>query len=140
MGYYTQYSIVYNTKTITPEIDKMIEEAFENIDGGGWEYYDGQFWGDERKWYSQEVDMYNLSKQFPDVLFTVSGHGDDFDDVWEEHWQDGSMQHCHMEIPPYDPQKMVRMELDEEGRLAVAPPEDTSSEEISGEVDIEGVI
>lgn len=140
MGYYTQYSILYYSERITPEMDRKIEEFFETIDGGGWEHYDGQFWSDERKWYSQEVDMYNLSKQFPDVFFTVSGNGDDSDDVWEEHWQDGSMQHCHMVIPPYDPQKMVRMALDADGMLIKAPVEEFSQEDLTGTIDIGEVV
>lgn len=140
MGYYTAYSIAYDALKTTSEIDSAIEAFFKGVDGGGWATYAGEILGGVRKWYDQEIDMYCLSKKFPDILFTVSGHGDDWDDSWEEHWQDGSMQHCHMEIPPYDPNRMVKMELDAEGRLIRTSSEEISQEESAGAVDLGEVI
>ncbi len=140
MGYYTQYSIFYDSEVLTPEVDKEIQKFVETLDGGGWEHYGREFWSDNRKWNDQEVDMYRLSKAFPDVLFTVSGAGDDLGDVWEEHWQDGCMQHCHMVILPYDPKQMVRMALDADGMLIKAPVEEFSQEELTGTIDIGEVV
>lgn len=140
MGYCTAYNITYDGSKTTSETDSAIEKFFMKVDGGGWEVYAGEICGENRMWYDQEIDMYCLSKKFPDILFTVSGHGDDWDDSWEEHWQDGSMQHCHMEIPPYDPNQMVKMELDAEGRLIRASSGEISQEESTGAVDLGEVI
>ncbi len=87
--------------------DRDIEEITEMLEG--FDYFD--YWGDEWmatsiKWYNYEDDMFKLSKAFPHLRFYVHGDGDDSDDLWEDHWEDGKVQHCYAEIPPYDPAKM----------------------------------
>lgn len=60
------------------------------------------------KWYSNEEDMREVSKQFPDVLFCLHGEGDDSDDIWDEYFLNGRSQVCCAEIviPPFDPSKL----------------------------------
>lgn len=104
MGYYTDYELyAIDPGNTDPDV---LAKTVAQIDDGIFQQWGKHTWGCYAKWYSQEADMYNLSKQFPDVLFEVCGDGEDGDDKWREYWQNGSMQHCHMEIPPYDPAKM----------------------------------
>jgi len=105
MGYRTYYGICIEDGDPTPEdlqkITKLLE-SFEDFESWGDEWY-----GSELKWYDYLDDMYTLSKAFPQFRFYVHGDGDDSDDLWEDHWQDGRFQHCYAEIPPYDPAKMT---------------------------------
>lgn len=125
MGYDTQYFLSVMTeseehyKSIKTEVDAAVlaidDGLFEDGTGGEWFAYDA-------KWYTQEEDMYRLSVQFPKILWCLHGDGDDSDDLWDEYWQDGRMQHCHMEIPPLDKSAMVQYYLDENGRFTRVPP------------------
>lgn len=81
---------------INAEIVKMKELS---------ERYDKSCWGESSKWNSWEEDMICLSLKFPDVLFTLSGDGDDSDDKWIAYFHDGKEQFCRGETvyPEYDP-------------------------------------
>ncbi len=50
------------------------------------------------KWYSHEDDMRKLSIYFPNVLFTLSGEGEESGDIWEKHFLNGKTQHCKAKI------------------------------------------
>lgn len=50
------------------------------------------------KWYSHEDHMRKLSKVFPDALFTLTGHGEDEEDIWREFYKDGKMHRVKAEI------------------------------------------
>ena len=62
-------------------------------------------------WYDHEIDMIDLSKKFPDILFCLQGTGEENEDIWEKYFQNGKMQRCYAEIviPPYDPEKMEEL-------------------------------
>lgn len=105
MGYRTDFVISIEdgepSEHDREQITKMLED-FESF----------EYWGDEWmslsvKWYEYQNDMYKLSKAFPHLRFYVHGDGDDSDDLWEDHWQDGKFQHCYAEIPPFDPLQMT---------------------------------
>lgn len=123
MGYYTNYEL---TAEICPgnTDPESLAEAVAQIDGGIFDQWSYDTWTCNAKWYSQEEDMWHLSKQFPDVMFVLFGDGEDGDDQWREYWQNGSMQHCHAEIPPYDPAKMRSCYLDDHGQLRWQEPEE----------------
>lgn len=125
MGYYTDYSLHTGTD-VTPERLREIDAAVRKIDGGIFDSYgsgNGDWYATEQKWYSQEPDMWELSLQFPDVRFCLHGNGEDDDDLWDEYWENGCYQHCHSEIPPYDPSKMRRVYVSIDGNsLTTAPP------------------
>jgi hypothetical protein len=59
------------------------------------------------KWYDHEKDMRALSSAFPDVLFCLSGDGEEHDDFWKEYYMNGRMQRCSAEVqviyPEFDP-------------------------------------
>lgn len=52
----------------------------------------------ECKWYSYENDMKELSKKFPNILFTLSGKGEESFDIWRRYYLNGKFQHCPAKI------------------------------------------
>jgi hypothetical protein len=125
MGYYTDYTLNVENDVKLERL-REIDAAVFKIDGGifeNWNSGGGYWYAEEQKWYSQERDMLELSLQFPDVRFCLHGNGEDDDDLWDEYWENGCYQHCHSEIPPYDPSKMRRVYVSIDGNsLTTAPP------------------
>lgn len=60
------------------------------------------------KWYDCDEDMLNVSKQYPDVLFVLSGEGEESGDIWRTYYKNGKKQHAQAIIAfeSYDPEKM----------------------------------
>ena len=111
MGYYTTFVLSWDKHQTTENdvTDEKIVEAFGKLpywEGVDFDTYDSEIYIGEAKWYDSHDDMYALSKQFPTVLFHLWGNGDDAEDLWTEHWQNGKYQACVAEIPPYEPGKM----------------------------------
>ena len=52
--------------------------------------------------------MLNLSRQFPGVLFTLRGEGEENGDLWRSYYRDGKMQTCKAIImyPAFDAAQM----------------------------------
>lgn len=108
MGYFTDYSLMWDSDK--PEDGKNISEFISNLpywNGEEFDYSTGEIYFGEAKWYDYQKDLCALSKEFPNILFHMYGNGDDYDDLWEEHWQNGKYQHCHAEIPPFNRSKMT---------------------------------
>lgn len=121
MGYYTDYNLSvfqYPENIFWENLPwEKLNAAVDDIDGGIFEKWTQGEWNCNAKWYSQDADMWKLSVQFPDILFLLHGDGDEADDVWDEYWQNGCMQHCHMKIPPYKESEMKRYTLNSGGQL-----------------------
>tara|TARA_R110000744_G_scaffold223127_1_gene341937 strand:+ start:2615 stop:2917 length:303 start_codon:yes stop_codon:yes gene_type:complete len=80
MGYYTRHEL------------EIIEGGDHNID------YEneislladyGSCFEDEIKWYNRKEDMINYSEKRPNVLFKISGEGEEQPDMWEEYYKNG---------------------------------------------------
>ena len=101
MGYYTNYSIELSNYDDLDNIVKRLKE----ISGYNWDTSLIEFC----KWYDCEHDMWALSKEFPEVLFTISGNGEDIDDVWCQYWKNGKVQTAIRKIiyDKYDENKLV---------------------------------
>ncbi|WP_010495024.1 hypothetical protein [Paenibacillus elgii] len=99
MGYYTRYEI-----EIAPDSNE-VRQAIEDDDTLA--YAIGRC-SDECKWYDHESDMRAFSERFPDVLFTLSGEGEDNGDLWRKYFRNGKMQHCPAQITyePFDESKL----------------------------------
>lgn len=93
MGYYTAYTLrVKDTGAYTfEELDAAIEQINRDLEFASWE--GDQYWsGSELVWDSHEKDMVKLSKQFPNVLFVLSGVGDLPEDLWKKYFYNGLVQ------------------------------------------------
>lgn len=109
MGYYTKYelSTFYSKdkKSYTP-----IEELrAENICARSAFSEDGDF-KEELKWYDHENDLKEFSSRpkYKDVLFALSGIGENEGDIWIKYFKNGKMQVCEAEIvyPSFDESKL----------------------------------
>lgn len=121
MGYYTDYTLTFNAYPPDTALSAL-DDAVDELGGGIFEQLDSDTWYANAKWYNCDHDMWCLSTSFPKVLFCLHGDGESGDDLWDEYWQDGACQHCHAEIPPYDPSQMIQFYLDADGRLTEMPP------------------
>jgi hypothetical protein len=98
MGYYTNYRLKVDTD------DPGIIAILEGEDFLGEAMRDG---GVECKWYDHEGEMQSFSRKFPDVLFTLTGYGEDIadkQDIWVKYFKGGKMQHYKAKIffPSFD--------------------------------------
>lgn len=105
MGYYTNYTLIVDN------------EDFENII---WlfreEYADAKYALDEdgsssgeTKWYSHKEELEKFSKGFPDVLFTLSGEGEETGDLWKLYVKNGKSQleNAIITYKPFDESKLL---------------------------------
>lgn len=121
MGYYTDYELTISafqdemnsgsneiSALVAKDLEKEIEmmNVFEQGDCS-------MGWYANSKWYDHETDMLLLSKRFPEVLFELSGVGEEYNDIWTSYFHDGASQHCPAEItyPPFDVSKLVKHTL-----------------------------
>ena len=60
------------------------------------------------KWYDHEVHMRQLSCQNPEVLFALTGAGEEQPDLWVKYFENGKMQVCKGEVtyPPYNAEEL----------------------------------
>jgi len=95
MGYYTDYDISNNSGEIQEEIEEISGYTFE----------DGV---NNCKWYNCEEDCKKVSKAFPNQLVTVSGIGEEKDDLWVSYFKNGKVQRSSASITfePFDESKL----------------------------------
>jgi len=106
MGYYTRFKLETNDPEVMEELlkkeirsyGKTFDYLFD-IDGDSYDCY---------KWYDHETDMKEVSKEFPGVLFTLRGEGEESGDLWLKYFKDGKMQSCPAKIvfDSYDESKL----------------------------------
>jgi len=95
MGYYTHYEL-----EMTPDLPEVREALDESDFAYAFE--------DDCKWYEHEAEMIAFSERFPDVLFKLSGEGEEAGDLWRKYFKAGKMQNCPAEITyePFDESKL----------------------------------
>ena len=61
------------------------------------------------KWYDHKISMLAMSKEFPDVLFTLTGEGERNDDMWKEYYKNGRffLAKAVITYPEFDEAKLV---------------------------------
>jgi len=62
-------------------------------------------------WYKFSDDIAKLSLKFPDVLFILSGEGEESGDIWRAYYRNGYEQKVEARLifDPFDPHKMTRI-------------------------------
>jgi len=99
MGYYTHYALSTDPPSYDVDHEEQISEAAD---------YNTCF-EDPLKWYDCEQDMREYSKRYPEVLFTLSGEGEEPEDLWRAYFRNGKMQFCEVVItyPPFDESELA---------------------------------
>lgn len=117
MGYCTYFTIdVYKSKKEINIVDvlEFVKEKIEELSDYDFELVDSTLCSGERiKWYSHKEDMLKISieasKKFDDtdLVFMVTGEGEEAPDFWREYFKNGKMQTCCSEVvyEPYDENK-----------------------------------
>ena len=81
MGYYTNFTLALDpSTTVSKEVLEQIDQVITDWDV--LEYTCNDCWYGSAKWYEYQEDMCALSKQFPNVIFCLSGEGEDAEDLW----------------------------------------------------------
>lgn len=122
MGYYTYYTMDMDEKGERAKeiLQYMIKEFKENdmfypFEDCVEEWLDKEITTnvdlkpyDTAKWYDHEEDMAELSRTFPEVLFTLYGDGEESEDMWYKYFKGGKMQKCYAKIvfDDYDESKL----------------------------------
>ncbi len=89
MGYYTNFDLDFDWSK-KDEVEKWLNENEDKFDYDIVDIIDGN--SDSLKWYDHKEDMLVLSNQFPDILFTLSGEGEENKDIWKEYYKGGKVQ------------------------------------------------
>jgi len=82
MGYNTQYTLSWEVENFELPLDFQEktnltkEERFSTY----------------QSWNSHEDDMKKLSLLYPEIVFTLHGVGDEFEDIWYKYFKNGKMQ------------------------------------------------
>lgn len=102
MGYYTRFSLeIISGDDHATDWEKEISLNTS--------YAGGNLFTGEYKWYSHTSDMIDFSKKHPNMVFCVSGEGEDSGDIWKEYHKNGKVQLCPGRITydEYDPSKLA---------------------------------
>ena len=111
MGYYTFYSLdIY--KEVDGELDlqlnsdPIIDSAIKNIEEESG--YGECLFEQENKWYEHDDTMRTVSAKYPDLIFALSGSGEEDGDLWRNYYKNGKVQECpaKIEYDPYDENKL----------------------------------
>ena len=113
MGYYTDFNLTAtNVKTDQTEDLKNEIQKFYFLENG----FDSFEWFGNAKWYDCDSDMKLLSAKFSDVLFTLRGSGEAYDDLWIHYFKNG--------LAMYDGLQIIENDFDE-SKLTGTPVENT---------------
>lgn len=116
MGYYTQFELEIvkgesgvkeectacnGTGGVTKDLITLLCEKYEDLE------YTIQS-GESSKWYDHEEDMLKISKLYPDVVFKLSGEGEEPGDIWVKYFQNGKVQSdkAVIKLAEFDPEKL----------------------------------
>lgn len=107
MGYYTNYSLEIKGKG--PIYNRLMAQVEDVVPNDTYGYSLGALIDDRAesiKWYNYKDDMKALSKEWPNVLFTMKCIGEDHE-MWAVHFMNGSHQDCEARITFDEPDMAV---------------------------------
>lgn len=99
MGYYTYFEMemenLDDESNVTEEavIKTLIKES-EWFDWVDREKDFDSFFKSDLKWYDWKDDMKKVSLSFPNVVFTLIGRGEEYDDIWKCIFYKGKSFYC----------------------------------------------
>lgn len=99
-------STYYNIGIIEGCCD-ILEEVVEELDVWGMnEIGESE---EPTKWYEHEGDMRKVSLEHPDLVFKLTGEGEENGDLWVKYFKNGKMQICEAKITydEFDESKLV---------------------------------
>lgn len=104
-------------------IDKVLAEINGDMEPADPYPTDTDFhWnGPGLSWYDHEEDMVKLSQQFPDILFILSGNGENAGNLWKAYFLGGLIQRAPAQIvyDDFDKDKLRRLDEEEENTCVV---------------------
>ena len=115
MSYYTQYTLSDKNIKSKREFDKLncyIKNHADMNDSLAFDTYDENtevieaYAKNVTKWYSHVDDMVEMSRNFPNMVFKLSGAGETQEDIWDEYYENGDMERCDAELVLPKPQKI----------------------------------
>ena len=111
MGYCTYYKLKWSVENSKTTWDEISDEIKLRQDAGSDFMYGVDENGsstDQAKWYDHEKEVSQFSKIYPDVLFELSGEGEESGDIWKKYFLNGKMQLCQAitTFPPFDKSKL----------------------------------
>lgn len=133
MGYYTVFQgEVSGPSPFLEQFEKDANEGetFSLYDISLSDFFDDYIYGGQSmKWYDSDADMKNLSKNYPALLFTLSGEGEDSGDIWRAYYRNGKGLRVAARIVfdepedldeqlPLPPETVMQRERDKAGRKA----------------------
>lgn len=105
MGYYTLYQLKMirsSSEDKKGEFAEMVKEMNEKYVLGIGMVSDTETDIFEAKWYHWEKDMTDMSKKYPDILFELSGDGEEQDDFWKARFLNGECEYSEAKMV-YEP-------------------------------------
>jgi len=136
MGYYTYYELSIDNSQVKNQVEKKKQSEIEEIQQSNIsdelkkrlikdveKMYETSIvtqndvvnfltfdpFDDQCKWYEHTEDMCRLSKEYPNVLFTLTGNGEESEDMWVEYFMNGKVQveNAVITYGKFDPKKLV---------------------------------
>ncbi len=110
VGYYTDFILRLQSDD-SDSLDKFIfsrDTSFfygKGLKGFYYNTYEDHYFKNEVKWYDWKEEMIALSAKYPDILFELTGVGEEYPDIWRYFFKAGKIQGGEAKIsyPEYDP-------------------------------------
>lgn len=112
MGYYTRFQV--KTSGSGDSYKRFLEDGYQEIFGEydiSIERLENDDY-DQMKWYDHEDDMKEFSAKWPNVLFTLTGEGEEPGDLWVKYFRNGKVQTATAKIT-YEPLDESLLPVDE---------------------------
>ena len=110
MGYYTRYKLtLHEPSSFVGREEELIAGFRKACDGAEFALTEHGNSYEATKWYSHDEDLRKFSRMYPDVVFKLTGEGEESGDQWCLYVKNGRSQMCQAKITydDYDEQKLV---------------------------------